>query len=161
MDAIDQNADGSLPDHLSGDVRKPEASGRSRSPPLKRVVTFDCDEKTVRVRTVKSIESKCPSIRFVSPLPLMFMAELDPRGYQKLKLERRRSDVDIFVNSETESEPTTDGIDSHGHSNVLLARLFLDRLGYVNNFLRHIRLLSMSNIYLTNVPYTQMDDSTQ
>jgi len=32
--------------------------GRTRSQPLKRVITYDCDEKTLQVRKVKSFESQ-------------------------------------------------------------------------------------------------------
>lgn len=31
--------------------------GRIRTPPFERVITYDCDEKTVRVRKAKSFDS--------------------------------------------------------------------------------------------------------
>ena len=69
-----------------------------------------------------------------------------------LRLQRPQSEVTIFVDPETESKPTTDNVDSDGHSNVLLAKLFLNRLGTINNVLKILGLLSTTCIYLTNIP---------
>jgi len=43
-------------------------------------------------------------------------------------------------------------MDDAGNSNVILARLFLDRLGALNHVLRLVGLLSTSYVYIMNAP---------
>lgn len=58
----------------------------------------------------------------------------------------------IFVDPDTESDPTTEHITAAGKSNVILATLFLDRLGALNHVLRLIGVLSTSYVYIMNAP---------
>ena len=76
----------------------------------------------------------------------------DTQDLQRLDLPPGQSEVTIFVDPETESKPTTANVDADGHSNVILARLFLDRLGILNHLFRLFGLLSTSYIYIMNPP---------
>ena len=75
---------------------------------------------------------------------------LDGQSYQSVELPPGQSEVTIYLDPETEAIPTTAHVDDAGHSNVMLARLFLDRLGAQNNVLRLLGLLSTSCIYVMN-----------
>lgn len=69
-----------------------------------------------------------------------------------MELPSGHSEVTIFVDPDTGSNPTTKHMDDAGNSNVILARLFLDRLGALNDVLRRVGLLSTSYVYIMNPP---------
>lgn len=66
---------------------------------------------------------------------------------QEMKLPARSKQVTIFVDKETESKLTIESM-SEGQSNVLLARLHLDRLGPYGQIFRFFGLLS--TLYVLN-----------
>lgn len=73
--------------------------------------------------------------------------DLDEGDYSKIELSKGKKEITLFVNPDKECEPTT--ADATGeHSNVLLAKLYLDRLGTTNQILRLLGLLSM--LYVKN-----------
>lgn len=74
----------------------------------------------------------------------------DLSGYQKLKIPAQNRLVAIFVDADTESEPTTENVAPDGRSNVVLTHLHLHRLGVYAQILRRIGLLS--TCYVKNVP---------
>ena len=47
-------------DSAPSSTQWPGIRGRTPTPPLKRIIIYDCDEKTVTVRKAKSFESKFP-----------------------------------------------------------------------------------------------------
>ena len=61
---------------------------------------------------------------------------------QEMKLPARKTQVALFVDEETESKLTIQSTGSDGQSNVLLARLHLDRLDTSSQILRFFGLLS-------------------
>ena len=66
---------------------------------------------------------------------------------QKVDLPKRKQ-VTIFVDHETESIPTTASKGEGGRSNVVLATLYLDRLGAYGQVLRFLGLLP--TLYVMN-----------
>ena len=65
-----------------------------------------------------------------------------------MDLPPKRKQVIIFVDPETESKPTTDSRGEDGQSNVVLATLYLNRLGAYHQVLRFLGLLS--TLYVAN-----------
>ena len=65
-----------------------------------------------------------------------------------MQLPPKRKHVTIFVDPETESKPTTKSTGPNGQSNVVLAKLYLDRLGAYHQVLRFLGLLS--TLYVMN-----------
>ncbi|KAF6226435.1 hypothetical protein HO133_009301 [Letharia lupina] len=109
--------------------------GRSNSP----VVVYDCDQKTVQVRSKKNVESE--------------------DNYQKVKLPARSKQVTLFVDEETQSKLTTRSTGRDGQSNVLLAQLYLDRLGPYGQIFRFLGLLS--TLYVMNAgPLSETSSQT-
>lgn len=109
--------------------------GRSNSP----VVVYDCDQKTVQVRSKKDVESE--------------------ENYQKVKLPARSKQVSLFVDGETESQLTTRSTGRDGQSNVLLAQLYLDRLGPYGQIFRFLGMLS--TLYVMNAgPLNEISSQT-
>ncbi|KAL9120110.1 MAG: hypothetical protein Q9187_003334 [Circinaria calcarea] len=105
--------------------------GKSATPPLiRRVLVYDDDQKSVKITSEKKVISKQDE-------------------YQKLQLPSRQSSVTIFVDSETESKPTTETTTPDGHSNVMLAKLYLNRLGGWGTVLRILGQLSTVYIKIT------------
>lgn len=96
--------------------------GRSNSP----VVVYDCDQKTVQVRNKKNVES----------------------FYQKMKLPARSKQVTLFIDGKEESQLTTKSAGEDGQSNVMLAQLYLDRLGPSAQIFRFFGMLS--TLYVVN-----------
>lgn len=68
--------------------------------------------------------------------------------YAKIPLPRRERELTIFVDPETESKVTTEEM-TGGHSNILLAKLYLDRLGIWHQILRCLGQLS--TVYVSNI----------
>lgn len=68
--------------------------------------------------------------------------------YQKVELPTRSKHVTLFVDGETESQLTTKSMGDDGQSNVLLAHLYLDRLGPYGQIFRFLGLLS--TLYVMN-----------
>ena len=66
---------------------------------------------------------------------------------QKVDLPKRNQ-VTIYVDTETESKPTTASKGESGRSNVVLTTLYLDRLGAYSQVLRFLGLLS--TLYVMN-----------
>ena len=74
--------------------------------------------------------------------------------YQEVKLTSRSKQVTLFVDEETESKLTTQSTGSGGQSNILLARLHLDRLGTYGQIFRFLGLLS--TLYVMNAgPFSE------
>ncbi|MCJ1253623.1 hypothetical protein MMC24_001435 [Lignoscripta atroalba] len=97
--------------------------GRTPSPPLKnRVIVYDCNQRTVEVQNKEDVAHH--------------------PDYKKIHLPPRKNEVTIYVDPKTLSEPTTENTAPDGHSNVMLAKIYLDRLGPVNQVLRFLGQLS-------------------
>jgi hypothetical protein len=75
---------------------------------------------------------------------------IDPNQgeYTKIDLGSRRKEITLFVDPDITSEPTTE-IKSDGSNTVMLAKLYLNRLGRRNQILRHLGKLS--TLYVTKV----------
>lgn len=73
---------------------------------------------------------------------------IDLDKYKKVALPKQRKRVTIFVDPETESQPTAESTAPDGQSNVVLAKLYLDRLGRYDQLLRFLGLLS--TLYVMN-----------
>ena len=67
-----------------------------------------------------------------------------------MKLPARSRHVALFVDEKTESEVTTRSTGSDGQSNVLLAQLYLDRLGLFGQIFHFFGLLSTLYVMNTN-----------
>ena len=65
-----------------------------------------------------------------------------------MDLPPKRKQVTIFVDPETESKPTIASRGADGQSNVILATLYLNRLGVYHQVLRFLGLLS--TLYVIN-----------
>ncbi|MCJ1270841.1 hypothetical protein MMC22_010738 [Lobaria immixta] len=97
------------------------AREKSKTLPWRRVVVYDCDRNTLEVK---------------HPF------ELDHKEYERVKLPSGLSQVTIFLDSETVTTPTTKETTPGGDSNVRLAKIYLNRLGFSNSVLRLLGQLS-------------------
>lgn len=97
------------------------AREKSKSPPWRKVVVYDCDRNTVEVKR-----------------PF----ELDHKEYESVKLPSGLSQVTIFLDSETATTPTTKETTEDGDSNVRLGKIYLNKLGFSNSVLRFLGQLS-------------------
>ena len=80
-------------------------------------------------------------------------------NYQKVKLPARRRQVTLFVDEETETKLTTRSTRSDGQSNILLAQLYLDRLGPYGQIFRFLGMLS--TLYVKNAgPISETSSQT-
>lgn len=118
--------------------------GKTPSPPWKnRVIVVDPDRGTVEVQNEKSIAQGTQndsSVRLLAKLKVWRFLD----DYTRVKLPPRKTEVTLFVDPETESKPTTKNATDDGHSNVMLMKLYLDRLplGALNQILRLLGKLS-------------------
>ncbi|MCJ1424449.1 hypothetical protein MMC29_002337 [Sticta canariensis] len=134
MDHDDKdNASGPL---TAGERDPPKSSflrarGRTKSPPWNRVVVLDCDRNTVEVKNKE---------------------DLDSREYHEVKLPSRLSQVTVFLNSKTVTT-TTKEITTDGDSNVKLAKIYLNKLGFSNSVLRFLGQLS--TLYVKIKPWSE------
>jgi len=96
-----------------------------------RVIVYDCGKMRLQVRSRKEVDQ-------------------DPNkgDYTEIRLPRRERELTIFVDQETESKVTTEQT-TGGQSNVMLAKLYLDRLGIWNQILRCSGKLS--TLYVSNI----------
>ena len=65
-----------------------------------------------------------------------------------MKFPARSKQVALFVDEETGSEVTTRSMERDGQSNVLLAQLHLDHLGFGGQIVRFLGMLS--TLYVMN-----------
>lgn len=110
--------------------------GRIKSPPWHRVIVLDCDRNTVEVKNEFDLDRGRSSRRVLNN-PNSSLDE-----YQRVKLPSRLSQVTIFLDSQTETTPTTKEITPDGDSNVKLAKIYLNKLGFSNSVLRCLGQLS-------------------
>lgn len=84
------------------------------------------------------------------------MPDLDK--YTKIPLTAREKEVTIYADSQTESKPTIDSSTTDGHSNVMLAKFYLNRipLGGLNQIVRFFG--GFSTLYILNL--TSMGDAS-
>ena len=78
-------------------------------------------------------------------------------NYQKVKLPARSKQVTLFVDEETESKLTIQSTGRDGQSNILLAQLYLDRLGPSGQIFRFLGMLS--TLYVKNAGPTSETSS--
>lgn len=64
-----------------------------------------------------------------------------------MKIPGRSNQVTLFVDEKTESKLTTQSMEPDGPPNVLVARLYLDRLGLYGQIFRFLGILS--TLYVT------------
>ncbi|MCJ1249552.1 hypothetical protein MMC30_006778 [Trapelia coarctata] len=113
----------------NGDISKKRA--RTPTPPLnKKVLVFDCEHKTISVQQEKDVVKH-------------------PGDFEKVPLPAHENEVTIFVDPQTESIATTKNETEDGHSNIMIAKLYLDRLSTFNRLLRVLGKLSY--LYITNI----------
>lgn len=74
----------------------------------------------------------------------------DPDKYTSIPLTKREKEVTIYVDPYTQSRPTTDSSTTDGHSNIMLAKFYLDRipLGGLNQIVRLFG--GFSTLYIVN-----------
>ena len=68
--------------------------------------------------------------------------------YQKMKFPARSKQVTLFIDGKKESQLTTKSAGDDGQSNVMLAQLYLDRLGPSGQIFRLLGMLS--TLYVVN-----------
>ncbi|MCJ1228604.1 hypothetical protein MMC12_005265 [Toensbergia leucococca] len=125
MDTVDQNK--AVGATVAGEAESSRNKNRSRTPG--RVLVYDCDQRTLQVQNESLVQYL--------------------EDYKTVQLPPRKKEVTIFVDPETESKPTTARKAQDGHSNVMLAKIYLDRLGAWNQ-IRRIRG-QLSILYVTNI----------
>jgi len=102
---------------------------RRLSPTLKnRCLVLDAGDKTVEIRNEKEVER-------------------DSENFQKIPIPPGQDQVTVFVDPDTEQVTTNN--ETNGQSNVMLAKLYLDKLSRMNKILRTCRQLS--TLYITNL----------
>jgi hypothetical protein len=73
--------------------------------------------------------------------------------YTKINLGSKKKEITLFVDPDSMSEPTTE-ITTDGSNTVMLAKLYLNRLGTMNQILR--RFGKLSTLYVTKMqPYSE------
>lgn len=65
-----------------------------------------------------------------------------------MKLPARSKQVTLFIDGKKESQLTTESAGDDGQSNVMLAQLYLDRLGLSGQIFRFFGMLS--TLYVVN-----------
>lgn len=129
--------------------------GKTPSPPWKKkVIVADLRRKIVEVQSKEVVTSSqfLPVIRYVAQANRWGMP--DPSNYTSIRLTAREKEVTIYADAETESTPTTKSSTGDGHSNVLLAKFYLNRirLGGLNQIVRFFG--GFSTLYILNVNLT-------
>lgn len=117
--------------------------GKTKSPPWRRVVVLDCDQNTVEVRNEFELDPGRSS------QPILDNPNSSLAEYQEVKLPSGLSQVTIFLDSQTVTKPTTKEITPDGGSNVKIAKIYLNKLGFSNSVLRHLGRLS--TLYVKNI----------
>lgn len=112
------------------------AREKSKSPPWRKVVVYDCDRNTVEVKRPFELDHSMSS---KSPLS---RPNSSPEEYESVKLPSGLSQVTIFLDSETATTPTTKETTEDGDSNVRLGKIYLNKLGFSNSVLRFLGQLS-------------------
>ena len=125
--------------------------GRSNSPPWRKLLVYDCEQQAIEIRSEKNIGQLCAS--FIHAPWLIRSPLSDKDQCQIVDLPPNRKQVTIFVDPETESKPTIDSRAADGQSNVVLATLYLNRLGAFHQVLRFLGL--MSTLYVINASATK------
>ena len=123
--------------------------GKSKSPPWHRVVVLDSDRNTVEVKNKKKLDLDDGR----SSQPILNNPNSSLENYQIFELPSGLSHVTIFLDSQTETTPTTEEI-TDGDSNVKLAKIYLNKLGFSNSVLRSLGQLS--TLYVKKIkPYSE------
>ena len=112
------------------------ARGKSKSPPWRRVVVYDCDRNTLEVKHPFELDHSMLS------RPPLSCSNSSLEQYESVKLPSGLSQVTIFLDSETVTTPTTKETTPDGDSNVRLAKIYLNKLGFSNSVLRFLGQLS-------------------
>lgn len=112
------------------------ARGKSKSPPWRRVVVYDCDRNTLEVKHSFELDHR------TSSQPPLSYANSSLEEYESVKLPSGLSQVTIFLDSETVTTPTTKETTPDGDSNVRLAKIYLNKLGFSNSVRRFLGQLS-------------------
>lgn len=111
-----------------------KARGKSKSPPWHRVVVYDCDLNTVEVKHPFDLDRGLS----MSSQPVFDRPNSSLDEYQRVELPAGLSQVTIFLDSQTVTTPTTKETTPAGHSNVRLAKIYLNKLGFSNSVLRFL-----------------------
>ena len=110
--------------------------GKTKSPPWNRVVVLDCDRNTVEVKNKGHLDPRGRSSQAAMKHPNSSLER-----YEEVKLPSGHSQVTIFMDSRTVTT-TTKEITTDGDSNVKLAKIYLNKLGFSNSVLRFLGQLS-------------------
>ena len=120
--------------------------GRSNSPPWRKLLVYDCEQQAIEIKSEKNIGQLCVSFIHAPRLIRVLLSDIDQ--CQKVDLPPKCKQVTIFVDPKTESKPTIESKADDGQSNVVLATLYLNRLGVFHQVLRSLGLLS--TLYVIN-----------
>lgn len=77
--------------------------------------------------------------------------------YQIVKLPSGQKQVTIFLDSQTVTTPTLTEIAPDGESNVKIAKIYLNKLGFSNSVLRFLGQLS--TLYVKKIKYSSETSS--
>ena len=99
------------------------------------MVVLDCDRNTVEVKNREDLDPRGRSSQAAVNHPNSSLE------YQRVKLPSGLSQVTIFLDSKTVTT-TTNEITTDGDSNVKLAKIYLNKLGFSNSVLRFLGQLS-------------------
>ena len=112
----------------------------SNSPPGNKLLVYDCSQRNLKVQSAKNISKSHASALHTLHQQKLPVSDLDHS--QKVDLPPKRNQVTIFVDAETESTRTIASKGADGQSDVILVKLYLDRLGAYHRVLRFLGLLS-------------------
>lgn len=112
------------------------AREKTKSLTWRRVVVYDCDRNTVEVKRPFKLDHS------MSSKPPLSRPNSSPEEYESVNLPSGLSQVTIFLDSETATTPTTEETTEDGDSNVRLAKIYLNKLGFLNSVLRSLGQLS-------------------
>lgn len=116
---------------------------------MTRVLLLDCDKDTLEVTRQSSVRRGKRKIQAV-----MGKINTDDRkakeagsAIQECFIPPKKKEIAIFVDAKTQTKVTPDN--NYEGGTVLLTKIYLDRLGAVNNLVRSFG--GLSSIYVSNV----------
>ncbi|KAK4900238.1 hypothetical protein LTR27_002462 [Elasticomyces elasticus] len=118
-------------DSVTESSRSWDTSGPDKCRRNRRVLLFDCERENWEVLHEQDIREE----------------RANGAKLKELYLPPARKEIALFVDADTQTDFSTNQ-DNHGRSTVLLSKLYMDRLGPLNNFWR--RLGGLRTIYVRN-----------
>lgn len=128
---------------------QPKNQGRFKNAPWKKLLVYDCKRKVLELKNEEDISQSLTSFITHPRAELTRASSSDIDRCQKVDLPPRRSQVNMFVDWDTESKVSAKPIAEDGRSNLGRFTLELDRLGGLHKLRRKFGLLKV--VYVTNV----------